>query len=110
MRTYPADAHTIPGYSFGPNLRAILVNLHRMTPAVRPIAYGLKANHGAVISTGLVSNGLAAIAEYAKYGKNRRYPSSGGAARQAGQISGIARRRLHTRAGAGCSPPRARSP
>ena len=74
VRTYPDGTHTIPGSTFGPNLRAIVINLHRMTTAVRPIQYGLMSNHGVKVSTGAISNCLGAIAQYAEHGRIRKIP------------------------------------
>lgn len=91
VRTYPPHAHTIPGSSFGPNLRAILANLHRMTPAVRLIAYGLMSNHRAAVSTGSVSNCVTAIAEYAKFGNVREISPRPEAGQEAGPDMGPAR-------------------
>lgn len=77
MRTYPDGAHTIPGSSFGPNLRAILASMHRMMPAVRSIAYGLSSNHDVEVSIGSVSNCLTAMAEYSKHGSIRKISPAG---------------------------------
>ena len=74
VRTYPKGMHTIPGTSFGPKLREILINFHRMTTAVRSIQYGLKAIVGVLASTGAISNGLKAIAKYAEYSRMRKIP------------------------------------
>lgn len=74
VRTYPEGMHTIPGSSFGPNIRRILIDFHRMTPAVRPIGYGSRAIVGVIASTGAISNCLQAIAEYAEHGRIRKIP------------------------------------
>ena len=74
VRTYPEGTHTIPGTAFGPNIREIFMNMHRMTTAVRSIKYGLDAMVGAIVSTGAISKCLRAMAEYAEHGRIREIP------------------------------------
>ena len=67
MITCPAT-ESIPGTSLEPNLRCIVMNIHKVAPAVRGISRLLVSNHHTFLADGTVSNCLSAIAEYVRNG------------------------------------------
>ena len=73
--THP-DTDTIPGTSCGPRLRRLMANMHEVMPSVRGIQKLLHTNHSRTISTGAISNCLAALARHAKEGNEPEMPES----------------------------------
>ena len=73
--THP-DTDTIPGTSCGPRLRRLMANMHEVMPSVRGIQKLLHTNRSRTISTGAISNCLAALARHAKEGNEPEMPES----------------------------------
>ena len=73
--THP-DTDTIPGTSCGPRLRRIIANMHEVIPSVRGIKRLLYTNHNRTLSTGAISNCLAAMVKHAEEGNGPEMPES----------------------------------
>ena len=68
------EGDSLPGSACGPRRRFLISNMHDAIPAVRVIQKLLLNNHGIKMSTGAISNCLAAIARFALEGNRPVVP------------------------------------